>query len=442
MKNKNILILALLTPLALRTAAKAEPAIPLSTNPAVDSTMVSSMTLRQYYESAEAKNEELRVWREDIRRAEARAKAAIGRALPQLSWEFNDTWQDPKGIEKLERKGFGGFVQKEQVESFFSAKQPLFGGLKEYSASSGFKREQMANALKLERAAKELFERTAAAFYAVVGYETDLENTRATLALAEDRLKDLRSFVRIGKARESEVFTAQARASALRAQMEQIQAKITSSREDLAYLAGQENLAGAPLTDEIASPPAFGTLEDAMRRAANRSDVRAKREEAEAYRYRIRYERGFYWPTADLTGKYYTRRATFMDDIEWDVLLNVRVPFFQGGIIAANVRDAKLVYQQALLGLEEMERRTSSSVRKIYGELEGAVRETRALEEAAAAAQKSYDALQKEYRLGLVTNLEVLDALDVLQAQKSARDAARIKAKLLSIRLNVATENL
>ena len=183
-------------------------------------------------------------------------------------------------------------------------------------------------------------------------------------------------------------------------------------------------------------------MEEVLSRLKDRSDLRAQKEDVAAKKWRIRYQKGFYWPTADLAGQYYTQRSTFLQDVDWDVVLSVQVPLFQGGTVSAAVREAQAAYRQSVLVLEEMERRAAHAVRRTHGELSAAVRETQALDEAARAAQKSYDALLEEYRLGLVTNLDVLQALDLLQAQKNAREAARLKAKRLFIQLNVAVEKM
>jgi outer membrane protein TolC len=402
---------------------------------------LENVTLRQCYEWTRLRSAELESRREDIKQSQARARAALGGAFPRLEWEFTGTRQDPDGVKKLERKGFAGFVEKDQVESKFSLKQPLFSGLKEFSARSGFQKQSERDALLLDRASLEIFDRTAAAFYAVVGQETEKANTEAALALAQDRVKDLKGFKRLGKARDSEVFTAQAHAAALQASLRQIQSRIGSAREELSFLAGRD-LSAMPLMDEIPNPPPVLDLQTAISQAKDRSDLRAQREEVAAKALRARYEKGSYWPTADVTGNYYTRRATFMDDIAWDAVLSLKVPLFQGGSVSARVREASSSYRQALTVLDQMERAVLYGVRRTHGELVSALGETESLEEAAQAAQKSYDALLEEYHLGLVTNLDVLQALDLLVSQKSARDAARLNAKRLFIQLNVAVEKL
>jgi outer membrane protein len=258
---------------------------------------------------------------------------------------------------------------------------------------------------------------------------------------AEDRVKELNGFMRLGKARDSEVYTAKAYAAGWRANVDKIEAAIRSARQELSYLTGHDVMT-ASLVDEIANTITINSLDDALARGQSRTDLRAQREEVEALKLRIRYKKGSFWPSADVTGNYYTKRATFLDKIDWDVVLSVDVPFFQGGKVSGAVKEAYSIYRQAMLELQRMERYVDYSIRKTHGELEAAIKETVSREEATRAAQQSYDSLRKEYRLGLVTNLDVLQAMDFLQTQKTQLDAARIQTKLLFIQLNVEMDRM
>ncbi len=404
-------------------------------------TASGAVTLSQCYEWAKLQSEDLKIRGEDVSQAQARGRGAISSALPQIDFRLTNTWQQPSGVEKLNAKGFSGFVEKQQTESKFTATQALFSGLREFSAQKGFDRESARDRLRLERAALELFERTAQVFYNLVGFETDQANTSAALKLADDRVKELGGFRRLGKARDSEVSTARAHSAALKGQLDQILGNAFSAREELSYLTGRD-LTGAAIVDETQVPATAPLLDDALARAHERSDIRAQREDREGRRLRIRYERGFFWPTADVTGNYYTKRATFLKDIDWDVILDVDVPLSRGGNTSAAVREAQAAYRQSSYMVQQMERQAAYTVKKTHGQLVAAIQEVKSMEAAATAAQQSYESLLKEYRLGLVTNLDVLQALDFLQAQQNLRDGARLKAKWLTISLNVATEQL
>jgi outer membrane protein TolC len=184
-------------------------------------------------------------------------------------------------------------------------------------------------------------------------------------------------------------------------------------------------------------------VEKALAQSRERADVRAQRADVEASARRVRYEKGSYWPTLDLLGNYYTHRApAYLAPINWDVTLALSVPLFQGGRVQADVRRATSAQRQSQLMLEELERRVVYQVRRLHGDLSAAVEESQAQEDSADAAQKSYDSLKEEYKLGLVTNLDVLQALDLLLSQRGARDAARLDVKRLFISLGVATETL
>jgi outer membrane protein TolC len=422
-----IIFLALICPSGLLFSADA-------------ATASSGVTLRQCYEWAKIQSEDLKIRSEDIVQSKARARASLGSALPRLTWDWMETWQEPDGVDALTRKGFSGFVAKEQVESKFTLEQPLFSGLREFSASSGFKRESARDALRLERANQELFERVAEIFFDVVAFETDRQNTSAAYKLAQDRVKDLNDFLRLGKARKSEVYTANAHAAALKGRLDQIQGGLISSRALLSYLTGHD-LSTEAIADDLPSAGFNGKLDQLIAKASERTDLRAQREDVAAKRLRVRYERGSYWPDADVKGNYYTKRATFLKDIDWDIILSLNVPIYQGGTISANVREAASALRQAMFTLSQMERYVSYSIRKLHGELMAAIEEESSMREAVASARQSYDALRREYELGLVTNLDVLQALDFLREQQSSYDNARLNAKRLLVQLQVATED-
>lgn len=399
------------------------------------------LTLAQCFKLAQNQSESLKIQMEEINKSSARGRAALGGAMPDVRWKFDNTWNDPSGVKALEAQGFTGFVEKEQTESKFTLEQPLFSGLREWTAWSGAKRERLKNELLLERASLDLYEDVSEIFYSILDGESNRGNTKAALILAENRVRELKGFSRLGKARKSEVFTAEAHAAALKADLVQIESMIKSFREELSYLAGQD-LTNSPLLEDGGNISEPMPLSEALTKAQNRSDLKAQKEDMAVQKLRVRYERGFFWPSIDVFGNYYTQRSTFLDEIDWDIVLSVDMPLFQGGSVRARVREAQAGYRQAQLKLSEMERHVQYSVRKIHSDLLSALQQTRSLEEATLAAQKSYDALQDEYKLGLVTNLDVLQAMDFLLAQKRARDTARLKSKHLFVSLDIAMETL
>ena len=388
----------------------------------------SPVGLEQCRAWAHERSEQLKVARETLVQAEERKREAFGGILPKVAFDLNDVWQDPTGVDKLAAQGFGGFVSKNQRDSKFSLKQPLFSGLREWSAFQGFRRDQAKAEFLLARSSEELDGSVASAFYSVVTAESDRDNAVSGLKLAEDRVKELKGFLDLGKARDSELFTAQAHASALRAGLRGLEARIVLARSDLSFITGQD-LSAASLSDAAAQPAAAEPLAAALQRAVARPDLRAQREDLAGRRLQVRFEKGAHWPSIDATGTYYTERPVYLKEIHWDVALALHLPIFEGGQASSRVRAAESAERQSAFVLQEMERRVAESVRNAHAQLSAAIEQASALADAAADAEKSYRSLQEEYRLGLTTNLEVLQAMDLLEAQRSARDAARLSAK-------------
>ena len=57
-------------------------------------------------------------------------------------------------------------------------------------------------------------------------------------------------------------------------------------------------------------------------------------------------------------------------------------------------------------------------------------------------AKKSYEIQVKEYRLGLVNNLEVLSALNTMEQTKQQWDGIQVGTKLNEINLRITVEDI
>ncbi|MBK8575869.1 MAG: TolC family protein [Elusimicrobia bacterium] len=405
----------------------------LSLSAGEPTSMGSRLDLKHCYDLAVQQSEPLKRQREDIVRSQSQARAALGGAFPHVSWEWRDIRQDGSGMDS---GGIGSLLEKNQIESKFSLQQPLFTGLKEFSAYAGFKRQEARDEWRLRQAELQLYDEVSRAFYDVVALESALVNNATSVALSQDRLAELTSFYRLGKSREGEVFSAESQWTALKAIHVRLKGQIRVARETLSFLLGQE-VGAAPLVQGSAETPE--PVARYLTLAARRPDLEAQRQEVLAQTLRVRYEKGSYWPIANLSGNYYTQRPSFYDPIQWDVMLNLDVPLFQGGTVAARVKDARSGLQQAQLSLDYLERQIQSDVKKAYEAWTASLEESQALGDATHAAQKSYDAQRREYRLGLVTNLDVINAMNLMQTAKRAWDDADVEAQRRYVALVVVT---
>ena len=111
------------------------------------------------------------------------------------------------------------------------------------------------------------------------------------------------------------------------------------------------------------------------------------------------------------------------------------VPIFQGGTAVGATREAAYGVRQAELRLQEARRVTDQEIRGAFAEYGGALARVRALTQALEATEESYQMQVAEYRLNLVSNLDVLEALQILQDARrdliqALHDAHRLYWKL------------
>jgi outer membrane protein len=125
--------------------------------------------------------------------------------------------------------------------------------------------------------------------------------------------------------------------------------------------------------------------------------------------------------------------------VEWDVQLALTVPLYAGGGTSARVREAVSQKTQADLDTSRVQRLAEQEIRSFYQTTLLDRKQLRALETATDAAKKNYEAQQRDYRYGLVTNLDVLQALTSYQENVRALDRAHYSAKLNWLRLQAAT---
>ena len=92
---------------------------------------------------------------------------------------------------------------------------------------------------------------------------------------------------------------------------------------------------------------------------------------------------------------------------------------------------AKLQESQENLRFKETKRLAELEIRQVLTQWEWAVKRRQALAEAVAAAQENYSLQTEDYRLSLVNNLEVLDALE--QLQETRRDFGNVDNELMRL---------
>jgi outer membrane protein len=398
----------------------------------VASASAEPVTLDDYYAAALKRSEVVATQAELITQAEERYRQARAASLLTVDGIATRTWTDSGARDTTSNP-------RRQNNSRITATQPLFRGFRDIAGLRQTKALRDAQNEEYRHARVQLFKDVSQNFFDVLSFEQELKNLDEQINLSLKRERELQDRVRIGRSRGAEVSTIQSSISTLRAEILRLRAQLSASREAFAFLSGLP--ANVPLNDTETLPAAVAPLDDYLARLDIRSDIKASRERLTAAQEAISVARGEHLPTLDLHANRYLERSGSLENVEWDVQLELIVPLYRGGATRSRVRESVSQRDQAELEVSQVSRQAEQEIRSLY---EGVLLDRPqidALEKATDAARKNYDAQVRDYRYGLVTNLEVLQALTAYQENQRALDRARYTAKLNYLRLEAAAMN-
>jgi len=389
------------------------------------------IALPEAYKLALARSEEIAISGATYEETLAKADEIFSHVLPRLALMGSETLQDvPRGASGL-------FLQRHREQGWVNLHQPLFTGLREFLAYRASKDLGRAAELSLERARQLLYRDVARAYLDLLGAQDDIRIREALVSITQSRVTDLKEFRKVGRARASELLAAESQLAANLAQLETSRAAEQVAQFKLAFLTGlDERLTPAPVPAESAAIPA---LDAALAKARARADVEARREESSAAERNVKVASRARWPVIGLDANYYFQRPpSFTSDVKWDATITGSLPLYGGGEIGAQTRQQEARLKARRAALDEGVRLAELEARSAHQRLRSSVAVTAALDKAERLAEANAKAQSDDYRLGQVTNLEVLGSLNSLQQTRLQQNAARIDAYWSRVQLEVA----
>ncbi len=401
--------------------------------PPTPATPQTGITLPECYQKARQISETIGISAENTRLVQAQYRSKIGAVLPHIDWIKTQFYQ-----EKLQNNetGVGGSALKStQPESYFQLVQPIYAGFRDWAVAAVIKSQERQAKLNERAADLQVLSDVAVAFYAAFTLQDQLAVLKEIRNLNKNQVDQLDHWVNIGRSRPSELLSAQTQLASLDAQMEDTQRSLAESRHVLFFLTGVP--ADVPLVDST-FPPLTLSADEALNRAGKRPEILSAEESVHQADLGVRYARGAHYPTLGVLGRYYTERVGFLSDVRWDATFTLDVPLYEGGSTQADVRAARSQQLIAQLTLARLKRDVERDVRTAYDDLTHAASEFQAYEKAVQLANKNYEVQQKEYRLGVISNLDLLHLLTDMQNVRGQWLVSRATARLNDIRLRIA----
>ena len=319
--------------------------------------------------------------------------------------------------------------------AYLRAGYSVFSGMRDYIAAKAASARTDAAGLDLARARQLLYLGTAQAYITLFESQRELAIRREQLDVTARRIGELQGRVDLGRSRRSELVAA-------RTQLAQDKASLlaSSSGERLAQQALK--FATGLEEDLLPAEPELrgqGRLDDYLKASLSRPDIAARRKSLQQYSFLYDIEARGRWPSVNAYADYYVLRDPLPDPADrWDAGLTLTMPLYTGGAVPARKGAARSARRSAELGLELASRQAMSEVRSAYDEYRYLALQAAALEEALGLARENASLQQDDYKLGLVTNLDVLSALNAVQQVRLSLAAARAGEALALVKLETA----
>ncbi|MBI4398388.1 MAG: TolC family protein [Candidatus Omnitrophica bacterium] len=397
------------------------------------------LRLEDCYQMTLKRSEALGIKKEDIEEAKAQFFKASGIFFGDIEFTKNEFFQDGAGA-----RGAGGqttvqgsLTAEHDRETYFTVEQPLFQGMKSLGAVTG------AGALKKQkdnefiRLKQTLLEETASAFYDILRFKEEIIITEDIRSLFVERVNELNEREQIGRSRPSEVVNAVSRMKTLEGDLARARGNLQVSRHILGFLTGIE-MDATRLSDE--------NLENILRRdpnefvtlAAKRPDVVAAENAVKVAWDAVIVAQSAFWPSVNLTANHYELREGFQSAINWDMLVELTVPIFQGGAIYGDFKEKISRWKKSKLELSRVRRKAVLEVKEAYELWHASHEEHKSFDEAVKSSNEDFRLQKEDYVRNLVSNLDVLDALERLNTNRKEANESFYNMKKDYWRLKVA----
>nr|MBU1328818.1 TolC family protein [Candidatus Omnitrophota bacterium] len=361
----------------------------------------NKLKLDECYSLALKRSETIAIDSELIGEAEARFLQALGTILPQVSFVWTQTNQDSE-------RAFSSYNRNGSFESKFVFKQTLFSGFKEFAGMKGSSLEKSQRIYEKRRAEHLLFVDVADAFYLLLEQQEDLKTIGLIRKALNDRVSELKKREEIGRSRYSEVVNAESQLYNIEADIQVVKSQELIAKELLSFLIGTDP--GA-LSDEANIPNSLGPEALYNSHADLRPDVKAYGFATGVAQKEAYIAKTALLPVVTLEGDYYERRNTTPLDVDWSTILKVSVPIFEGTTQYGNIKQANAKAREAQLQYQQAKRLANQDIHDSYVRAYSAILRFNAMEKALKSAELNYSLQKEDYKNNLVSNLDVLTAI-------------------------------
>jgi outer membrane protein len=399
-----------------------------------------ALDLQTCFQMTAIRDDSLKVSMEDIEIARAQLSQSIAALWPSF------TATNQQEFIHYRTSALGGFTfvgnstisgnRNYTSQSNVNMTYTVFNGGQNWNAVGASSAAVAAKRQTLARDYETIYQDVAQAFYNVLQYEGDMVIESDLIDALQARVDDLKDRVNLGRSRPSELLQAQTDLANARVTFESQRGSTNAAKETIAFYIGVPS--GKFELKETQKFPSASQLEFYLQRSGTRPDVLSQLESLRQAERNLSVAQGELWPTITANGNFLASQDPVSNDIDATMTLEASMPIFDGGLIIGQIHQNKEMVRQNRLNVEELQRTADQDTRTAYANFNASVAQVVVLREAATLAAKNFEAQVDDYRRGVVSNLDVLTALQDYQTARIQLHNANMQARLNLINLHVA----
>ncbi len=377
--------------------------------------------------TALANSFDYKIQSEKLNQANLDRLKAVGGILPEITLNHNRFYD------------YGSSLSDNGWDTSISATQPVFYGFSKLFTISQMDRTAVKEEWNLAALKKTIAQDTADAFFGLASAQADLLNTREAFDVMTERVKELKQREALGKTRLSELYSTQASAAVLAAQLKQAEAAVEAASDNLASVINADNTVIIQPVDTGAAAPDM----DRDKAVNGQPEIKAAIAAIEAESSRINALHSAFLPQVDLSVSRQLGHSGISapSPANYSLTLMANWPLFEGG---ARVFEAMKGYSAE----ESLKQQKLQMLKTVLYDLKAKARNYEAsaarvvaLKEAYDKSQASYKLQEKDFRYGMATNIEVMQAMADLTNIKTSYDREIITKEKNRALLGIMAEN-
>ena len=395
-----------------------------------------SITLQDAYDAALTSHETVKIYQENTVQADSKVDQAWTYIYPKVTGQgsylrYNETLPPNGGALIFQPLG--------QLQAAVVLTQPLYTGGRALAALRAAKTMQKSSRDDLSSTKQSLLLSVSEAYYAVLRSQRVVEVSRGALERMERHKKvtEQEAATRRTKANVSALLRANTLVDQARIFLVTAESNLKTARQRLNLLTQLPEDAAVADPPALQAPPEpVQTLQEQALK--DRDDYVSSQLGQKVAKENVAITRGAHYPQIYAEGgiRYMdSNPATLMDATTYYGGVVLQVPIFEGGLMKAEVAEARSKQRQSELSTELLKRTIQNEVAEAYLNYQTLSTVLETAKTQFEYARKNFDTVESLFSEGLLPSLSVIDAQQALFLAERELVAASIEQQLAVLRL-------